>query len=148
MMSLRISIVHQEAEAWVALRASLQNSAEARIRQVRQIWTTTCWGILVIFPYMSWSKDGVHGGFWAGDDFVEGLITQRGEATTKIGTRSMSDELGGNVSTSPLKAYRSGGGSLRGAEPYLMRVIKTIKQVWRREPEEPAIVNRAASPFA
>ena len=59
----------------MSLRASLQNSAEARIRQVRQIWTTTCWCISGIFAYMLWFEDGVFGGFWAGDDFVEGLLT-------------------------------------------------------------------------
>ena len=52
---------------------------------------------------------------------------------------ALSVSLGGNVSTSLFKADRSGGGRLRGAEPHLMRVIKTLKQVKRREPEDPAI---------
>ncbi len=66
------------------------------------------------------------------------------------------------MSHSVFKVSRSGGGSLRGwnrrpaggrwsrkapasegcsvgSEPHLMRVIKTLKQAWRREPEEPSI---------
>ncbi len=43
------------------------------------------------------------------------------------------------MSHSTFKVSRSGGGRLRGAEPHLMRVIKTFKQVWRREPEEQSI---------
>ena len=42
---------------------------------MRQIWTTTCWCISGIFAYMLWFEDGVFGGFWAGDDFVEGLLS-------------------------------------------------------------------------
>ncbi len=73
------------------------------------------------------------------------LTNQRGEATTETRKRAFSFLLlafsseEGNVSTSSLKAQCSGGGSLRGAEPHLMRVIKTLMQVWRREPEEPSI---------
>jgi hypothetical protein len=105
------------------------------------------------------SIDGFDAGSSIQNDFDAGLPNEpkpgegelaesRGEAKTEIGTPAVSPWLLAvrNVSTSSFKGSR-GGGSLRGAEPRLMRVIKTIKQAPRREPEESMVVNRAASPF-
>ena len=73
----RSSEIHPPSTPYTLLRASLQKDVESRIRQVRQIWTTTCWCISGIFAHMLWFEDGVLGGFWAGAHFVGMLLTCR-----------------------------------------------------------------------
>ncbi len=44
----------------------------------RQIWPATCGCVSGILAHMLRAEDGVHGGFWTGDDFVGMLSGTRG----------------------------------------------------------------------